>query len=224
MSHLRRNIFSSRNITISGEVIADAGANESSVTLTTITLNASGSSSTTGTVNSWEWTQVSGSVVVIDTPYAETSTITAFDVVGSYTFSVRVGDDQGNFDTDSIIITITVPLDLSVTSTTADPDGEGDLIFSDGEPGEVVNLSYELFDSNVPDAITFTGSILNTALDYSRTTAIGTVTLDGNGEATEQYDGSGSGTFTCQVIITGRDIGSYPLSINDRTGILITLP
>ncbi|WP_167768516.1 PKD domain-containing protein [Haloarcula amylovorans] len=105
---------------------ADAGADQTVEEETPVTLDATGSSDSDGTVDTYAWTQTTGpSVSLSDTAVAQ-PTFTAPDVDSetTLTFQVVVTDDDGEADTDMVNVTVQEPPNEqpSATFTTAPAD------------------------------------------------------------------------------------------------------
>ncbi len=205
MSFIKRQIFGKKNSTAFGTIIAVAGADQSVESIgSLVNLDGTGSSSTVGGgVTSYLWEIVSGSGLIIDSPTASTTSISGTSVVGLNLIMLTVKDANGNTDTDSLIITITASTLMNMKSTVPDVDGLGTLSIVDGQPNEVLNLSFELFNGNTPDEIIFSGGIMLTRLYYGNTSSYGNITLDGNGVGTSSYSGTGE-FFQVKVTVTGR--------------------
>jgi len=89
--------------------IADAGADQSVLTLGVVTLDGSGSSDPEDNYPlSYFWTQTDGSMVVLSDATSETPIFTAPSDPGEITFSLMVTDSLGmaSLSTDSVVITI----------------------------------------------------------------------------------------------------------------------
>ncbi len=87
--------------TVNATVIANAGSNQTiSLPTSTVTLNGSGS---TGTITSYQWTQVSGpNTASITTPAAVTTTVTGL-IQGSYVFRLSL---NGGVSTAQVTVTV----------------------------------------------------------------------------------------------------------------------
>jgi hypothetical protein len=109
-------------------------------------------------------------------------------------------------DTLTISIVLGDPLTLTETQPVG---GTGTITFADGQPSEVLDLEFQLFNGDFPDAVTFTGDIMNGTLNYLSTSQTGQITLDGNGDGSSTYTVGGQ-NFQFTVTIVGRS-SSYPL-------------
>ena len=89
---------------------ANAGSNQTVDEQTEVTLTGSGADND-GTIQSYSWTQVSGSTVTLDDPDATTTTFTAPDVASEsaeLVFQLTVTDNQGATATDEVSVTVMV--------------------------------------------------------------------------------------------------------------------
>ncbi len=86
--------------------VASAGTDQT-ITLptNTITLNASGSTDSDGTIVSYAWTKISGGNATISSPSNSTTTVTGLSQ-GVYVFRVTVTDDDGDTGTDDVTVTV----------------------------------------------------------------------------------------------------------------------
>lgn len=87
--------------------VADAGPDEDADEGTTVTLTGSGSDSD-GDVTGYAWAQVGGPAVSLTGAATATAAFTAPDVSGptALTFRLAVTDDDGDSDTDDVIVTV----------------------------------------------------------------------------------------------------------------------
>ena len=87
--------------------LADAGKKQTiSLPQNSATLNGNASSDNDGNVETYRWSEISGpSSVRIETPNLASSNITAL-AKGVYTFELKVTDNQGAIDRDTVTITV----------------------------------------------------------------------------------------------------------------------
>jgi hypothetical protein len=87
---------------------ADAGSDQTVQAGDTVTLDASGSSDSDGSIASYSWTQTGGTSVSLSDASAAQPTFTAPDVTSdeTLTFDVQVTDDDGATATDSVSVTV----------------------------------------------------------------------------------------------------------------------
>ena len=83
---------------------ADAGEDQTVMRGESVTLDASGSTDTKGTINKWEWKE--GSIILST---KESFTKDDF-VTGKHTIVLTITDDNNNSDTDSVVITVKTTL------------------------------------------------------------------------------------------------------------------
>lgn len=83
--------------------VANAGIDQT-ITLPVSNVTLSGTATTSGTISSWVWRKVSGGNVVIG-PDAQTTTATGL-VQGVYQFELKVTDNAGLTDVDTIQVTV----------------------------------------------------------------------------------------------------------------------
>ncbi|HQQ26947.1 MAG TPA: PKD domain-containing protein [Syntrophales bacterium] len=90
--------------------VADAGADQTVESGTTVTLDGSGSSDSDGTIFSYSWEQLSGTGVALSDNNAQKPTFTAPNVAAgstaALTFRLRVFDDEMMSGTDTVTITV----------------------------------------------------------------------------------------------------------------------
>ncbi|MDR1113543.1 MAG: hypothetical protein LBL50_00440, partial [Candidatus Margulisbacteria bacterium] len=87
---------------------ANAG-NDQSITLPTnsTTLDGSASNDSDGSIASYEWTQVNGpATATINTPTGSSTSISGLTTAGTYTFRLKVTDNDGAESTDEVIVTV----------------------------------------------------------------------------------------------------------------------
>ena len=84
------------------------GTNSISFTGATINLNGSASAAPGRTITVTQWVRVDGNGGIITTPSSLTTTVTGLKP-GSYTYQLRVTDDQGLTTVDNVVITVNAP-------------------------------------------------------------------------------------------------------------------
>ena len=101
--------------------VANAGADQTVTTGTTVTLDGTGSSDTDGSVASYLWTVVSSpEEVVLSSTTVSQPTFTP-ETPGSHVFSLVVTDDKGaQSDPDEVEITVTEPADVTAPAAPTD--------------------------------------------------------------------------------------------------------
>ena len=207
---MRRSVYSSDSSTVFGEATAVAGSDQSVESVTSITtLDGTGSSTTGGSITAYLWTIISGTGLVLDSPTSSTTTVSGTSVVGDSVIQLKVTDTNGNTDIDTLTISIVLGDPLTVVFTQPDGGGQGTITYSNGQANEVLDLAFALFNGNHPDSITFTGGVMVGLLNYSSTSSVGSITLDGSGDGSTTYNGVGD-NFQVTVTTTGRS-SAYPL-------------
>jgi hypothetical protein len=218
---MRREIFGASNLDLYGEATADAGSDQSERFISSFSnLDGTGSSTTGGTVDSYLWEVISGTGIVIDTPTSSTSTLSGTNIVGDTVIQLTITDTNGNTDTDTVTLTIEAVPPLVIEATPKDTITlQGQLNISDGIAGEIIELSFTMNYGNNPDNITFSGGIMSGVLDYQKTTAVGSITLDGSGNGTSTYTAYGT-NYNVQVAVVGRS-SIYPIPEEDNAVIYV---
>ncbi len=208
---MRRTIYASANSDLNGRATAVAGSNQSVEQVSAITnLDGTGSSTTGGTISTYQWKILSGTGLIIDSPTSPTSSISGTSVVGESLIQLTITDTNGNVDVDWLTIEIILGDPLTVTSTQPNASNQGTITFKNGQPNEVVDLGFILSNGNNPDSVSFASAgILFGALDYTIPTGVGQITLDANGDGSSTYTVVGQ-YFQVSVNITGRS-STYPL-------------
>jgi hypothetical protein len=89
-----------------GYPVAAAGVDqEIDLPTNTATLNGTSSTDPDGTITGYAWSKVSGPACSITSPSSATTGVTGL-LAGTYTFRLTVTDNDGNTDTDDVIITV----------------------------------------------------------------------------------------------------------------------
>ena len=220
---LRRLIYKENNSLI-GSVTAVAGSDVEAISLQDVTLDGTASTSSSGTIVSYEWSMVFGIGFYFDTQNSSTTTLYGNLVLGKHVVQLKVIDDLGNVDTDTIEITFVEDSYLSITSSIPNrsPDGStatGTLNLDSGEAVEVIGLKFTLYTEELGNEVDFSGGVIST-LSKKYPSRIGNATLDGSGNLELTYTATygGVSSFRCEVIITSRSSGSAIPTI-DRTNI-----
>ena len=213
---MRRSVYSREATSLFGEITAVAGGDQSVEDIASITtLDGTGSTTTVGGgITAYQWEIISGNGLIIDSPTSSTTDISGTAVVGDTVIQLTVWDGNGNKATDQLTISIVLGDPLTISSTTPDVNQDGTFSFINGQPSEVIDLSYTLLNGDNPDSMT-AGTAMSGTLSYLSPSAVGQVTLDGNGEATVNYNGNGA-NFQVEIEITGRS-SSYPLPVSTGT-------
>ena len=103
--------------------IAEAG-NDVNIELPTdseVTLDGTASLDQDGSIASYAWSQVSGpSTASLTNPLSSTVTVTSFSE-GTYTFSLKVTDDEGAEDSDQVVVTVTSEPDPATEPSPSPP-------------------------------------------------------------------------------------------------------
>ena len=205
---MRRIVYSGNMATKFGEATAVAGADQTVESVGAITnLDGTGSSTTGGSITGYLWEIISGYGLVLDTPTASTTSVSGSGIIGDHVIQLTVTDTNGNTDTDTLTITIEVGAIITISNDGQDGAGQGTLTIANGQAGETIGLSYALFGGDYPDAMTITGGALDGTLNYVTTSQTGSIVLDGSGEASEVYTGSGY-FFQVSITIVSRSSGA----------------
>ena len=176
--------------------VADAGTDQRVSEGTTVTLNGSNSEDPDGTIQSFQWEQVSGkNQVVLTTPYDKETTFTApaVDAEGDVmTFGLTVKDNDGLSSSDTVTVTVYLP---AAPVADAGPDQsviEGRTVTLDG------SNSYDPDGTNITAQWEqLTGS---TQIDLNTSTDLKT-------------------TFTAPAVDADGDEVTFKLTINDDDGL-----
>jgi len=183
----------SRTITVQAAPTADAGPDKTVTDGETVTYDASGSTDTDGTITGYEW-DLDG-----DGTYEQTGeTVShAYSSHGTHTATVRVTDDDGLTDTDSVETTVLAKpvAKASADDTTIYP---GDTVDFDG------TSSYD------PD-----GSITSYAWDFD-----GDGSVDATGP-TPSHSFSEKGTYYVELTVTDNDGFSADRKLSETTTVTI---
>lgn len=211
---MRRSVYSSDESTKFGVITVVTNGDQSVESVSAIAnLDATGTSTTVGSISTYEWSIISGTGLILDTPNSVSTSVSGTSVLGDSLIQVKVTDSNGNVAYETLTVSIVLGTPLSVTKTLP-VSGSGTLIFANGQPSEVLNLDFKMLNGDAPDAMTFTGGIMFGALSYSNPSALGQVTLDAFGYATSTYSATGA-NFQVVVTVTGRSSG-YPLAGADK--------
>lgn len=113
--------------------VANAGADQSVVAGGDVLLDGSGSTDADGTIASYDWQQISGTVVALSGAGA-TRTFTTPNAADTLVFRLTVTDDAGATATDDVTVTVTVLTPNQPPTANAGPD-------KSVATGSIVNLS-----------------------------------------------------------------------------------
>ena len=225
---IRRSIFSTNTQAAVSLIppVSVAGPNQSlSAGTTTATLDGSGSYDLDGTITTYAWVEISAHGAGITSPSSASTGLTGLVDGNTYVFRLTVTDnDAQNHSSDvTIYVDTPAPQVLTMTATTPTPLFTGTLDFIQGEPYEVIDLSFELFDTAAGCNIDFSGA--NTgSLDHDHPVRTGSVTLDSNGEISKNYStiSAPPQTFSCLVTMTNRS-SAEPMPTNNTVLIEMTV-
>jgi len=105
---LSQHLLLSNSTNSNSRPTADAGIDQSVIGLSTVTLSGSGTDSD-GSITSYSWSQLSGTVVNLENPNNANISFTAPDVTSSstLTFRLTVTDNAGDTGSDDVVITVT---------------------------------------------------------------------------------------------------------------------
>lgn len=92
--------------------VANAGTDQT-VTISSTTLNASGSTDSDGSIVSYSWTRISGPNTPTIVSASSVSTSVTGLINGTYVFQVLVTDNNGGTNTDNIQVIVSIPVDAS---------------------------------------------------------------------------------------------------------------
>ncbi len=203
--------------------VANAGANIS-ITLPTNVANLNGSASTDpdGTISAYAWSQVSGpSTATIATATSANTTISGL-VQGSYVFALKVTDNSGATNSDSITVTVNPAPNIppvanagtskTITLPTNSTNLDGSL--SSDPDGSIV--SYSWVQISGPSTSTILGGTLSIATATNLVAGVYTFQLT-------VTDNSGAST-KANVKITVTNPGTQPPIANAGADQTITLP
>jgi hypothetical protein len=225
---IRRSIFSTNTQSSASLIypVAVAGADQELGTgVTTTTLDGSSSYDLDGTITTYAWTEISAHGAGITSPAASSTGITGLSDGNTYTFRLTVTDNDGQSHSNDIDVYVDTPSSAELTITTSIPTPlyTGTLDIVNGEPYEIIYLSFELFDTADGCNLDFSGA--NTgSLDHLHPTRTGSVTLDSNGEVTKNYStiSAPPQSFSCLVSITSRS-SAEPVPLSNTTYTTITI-
>jgi len=216
--------------------VADAGTDQTINEGESVTLDASGSYDTDGTIDAHEWKE--GTVVL-----SSQSSFTKSDfTVGTHTITLTVTDSQSLTDTDEVIITVQeggTIVRVTPASTSVDSDGSFGINITSTETDNVLGVEFVLlFNKSVLQATSVTeGNFLSSdgadttgdAPTYSNTA--GTVRFDrsrsaGDGGLTASgviaainFNSIASGSITLSLEnVTMRDVNGTSISLSTSNG------
>ncbi len=87
--------------------VANAGIDQS-ITISTVTLNGTGSTDADGTIVSYAWVKLSGTGGTITSPSSAITTVTGL-TTGTYVYQLTVTDNNSLTDSDNTTITVNIP-------------------------------------------------------------------------------------------------------------------
>mgnify|MGYP003640436552 CR=1 FL=1 len=205
---MRRNIFSTSNFITTILPVADTGGLYELNTNSVVTVTGSQSYYINGSISSYLWENFNGETYSISSPNSESTVLTGMVDGGIYTIKLTVTDNDGGTHSDVATVTIntfSTPIggyDLRIISKELS-DGTGSVGFLYGDPNEVLQLKFEMYNASTGDeSISFSG--LNQGnLDTLHLERLGVVTLGADGTFNANYSSTGTG-FSCQVEIVSR--------------------
>jgi hypothetical protein len=205
---MRRNIFSSSSIIVSGDNIPPVAVAGQDLFLEdgdSIELSGSGSYDVDGSIVTYLWSNPNAESYTITTPNTVATTITGAATGSSYLIRLTVTDDQGDSHSDDVYVHIDVvgSQKISIRSSVPLANGTGTIEIKGSQPYEVVDLSFSLSGGDSGDeSMDFSGWNQG-VLDSSHTSRSGSVSLSSAGYASVNYSSTGT-DFMVVVTITDR--------------------
>ena len=86
--------------------VSSAGTNQTASYSQLVTLDGSGSLDQDGTIDSYLWSQISGTIITLNNPEEQTTTFTSPNEEGDLVFKLVVTDNESASDGDTTIVTI----------------------------------------------------------------------------------------------------------------------
>ncbi len=207
--------------------VANAGQ-DVAITLptTSVVLNGSGTDSD-GTISSYKWTFVSGPVTpTLANATSKSSTVSALNTAGSYTFQLEVKDNRGGTGTDKVLVTVNsspdrtennppvanAGSDKSITLPTSSVSITGSGSDTDGT---IASYKWSFVSGPVTPALS---GATAAKVTINGLTASGTYTMQ-----LEVKDDAGA-TDTDQVVVTVKAAANVAPVANAGNDVSITLP
>ncbi len=186
--------------------VANAGSNIT-VTLPTNVANLNGSASQDpdGTISTYTWSQTSGPSAATMASASTASTGISGLVQGSYNFMLKVTDNSGATDTDTVIVTVDVPNQSPTANAGVDQTITA--------PANTVNLDGS--GSYDPD-----GSL--SSYSWAKVSGPGTITISNSNTATPSVIGLQAGSYVFELIVadnkgaTAKD--QVTITVNPKPG------
>lgn len=194
-------------------IVANAGSDQSVSELSSISLDGTSSTTTDGGgITSYLWEIIAGEMYTLTTPTASTCGVSGFPTNGSFVVRLTVGDATSNSATDTVTVMVAVVVNnLAIASSLPDGNGDGTLDITGGEAGELINLEFKLQSTTSGDSVEVVDSLGDPVpvgvLDHTHTIKYGQVTLDGSGDFSMLYGGTGT-YFSMSVNMIQRSIGT----------------
>ena len=196
--------------------VANAGADRTVYTGTTVNLDGSASTDPDGTIASYAWTQTSGPTVTLSGANTATPSFTVPLNPGTLPFRLTVTDDDGATDTDQVIVTIAKPCELQLSATSLRIPEGGTRTFTvrlTSQPISTVTVVVSEADpdiSLVPTSLTFTTTDWDMAQDITVNAPHDSGTANNTATITLSASGGCDDTATVNVTIIDDDKPSLP--------------
>jgi len=193
--------------------VAAAGADQTVTGPVTVTLDASASKDSDGTIDSYQWEQTAGNPVTLTAPSAAATSFAAPEVTQteSYTFKLTVTDNKGATATDLVVVTVepqgTGPINTPPVAALSAPAqvNAGDVVVVDASASTDADQDPLTYSWTVPVGLNATvqGATLTfTAAEYSQNTS-----LVFSVEVSDGRDASvASTTVVVKAVNTGPDL------------------
>lgn len=174
---------------------ANAGADVAVVGPATVTLDATGSTDSDGTIVSYQWTQVSGSPVLLNAADTATASFEAVEVTQTETlsFEVTVTDNEGAAASDTVVVTVNAkglpPVNKEpIASVTAPANvNAGDVVVVDASASADPDSDPLTYSWDLPaglDATVSGATVMFTAVEYTADKSLVFTVTVSDGQAT----------------------------------------